>query len=212
MKKFMMAIVAVLFAAPSFAQYSSGGFSLSESSVYYGLRLGMNMATLTGDDAALGVDLGTKVGLNFAPVIGLRVSDTTPIFLESGLYFSGSGAKKDKTSVSLNYLEVPILIKYGIQATDDIAVLPFLGPTFRYGLFGGKTKIPGEGKVDSFGDDKFKRADVGIKLGCGAEYNKLYLEAGYQFGITNIADWQLDDGDDASVHNGAFFINVGVNF
>ena len=29
MKKFLMAIVAVLFAAPSFAQYSSGGFSLS---------------------------------------------------------------------------------------------------------------------------------------------------------------------------------------
>ena len=203
-----MAIVAVLFAAPSFAQYSSGGFSLSESSVYYGLRLGMNMATLTGDD----VDLGTKVGLNFAPVIGLRVSDTTPIFLESGLYFTGCGAKKDKASISLNYLEVPILIKYGIQATDDIAVLPFLGPTFRYGLFGGKWKIPGAGKVDSFGDGKFKRADVGIKLGCGAEYNKLYLEAGYQFGITNIADWQLPSGDDASVHNGAFFINVGVNF
>ena len=203
-----MAIVAVLFAAPSFAQYSSGGFSLSESSVYYGLRLGMNMATLTGDD----VDAGTKVGLNFAPVIGLRVSDTTPIFLESGLYFSGSGAKKDKTSVSLNYLEVPILIKYGIQATDDIAVLPFLGPTFRYGLFGGKWKIPGAGKTDSFGDGKFKRADVGIKLGCGAEYNKLYLEVGYQFGITNIADWQLPSGDAASVHNGAFFINVGVNF
>ena len=206
-----MAIVAVLFAAPSFAQYSSGGFSLSESSVYYGLRLGMNMATLTGDNVG-GVDVGTKVGLNFAPVIGLRVSDTTPIFLESGLYFSGSGAKKDKTSVSLNYLEVPILIKYGIQATDDIAVLPFLGPTFRYGLFGGKIKQPGGVKTDSFGDGHFNRADVGIKLGCGAEYNKLYLEAGYQFGITNIADWQLPSGDDASVHNGAFFINVGVNF
>jgi hypothetical protein len=34
MKKFLVAIVAVLFAAPSFAQYSSGGFSLSESTVY----------------------------------------------------------------------------------------------------------------------------------------------------------------------------------
>lgn len=206
MKKFMMAIVAVLFAAPSFAQYSSGGFSLSESSVYYGLRLGMNMATLTGDDVG-GVDAGTKVGLNFAPVIGLRVSDTTPIFLESGLYFSGSGAKKDKTSVSLNYLEVPILIKYGIQATDDIAVLPFLGPTFRYGLFGGKIKQPGGVKTDSFSDDYFKRADVGIKLGCGAEYNKLYLEVGYQFGVTNFLD-----SDDFTAHNNALFLNVGLNF
>lgn len=201
--------MAVLFSAPSFAQYSSGGFSLSESSVYYGIRLGMNVATLTGDD----IDAGSKVGLNFAPVVGLRLSDSTPIFLESGLYFSGCGAKKNKNSIGLNYLEIPILIKYGVQVSDDIAVLPFVGPTFRYGLFGGKWKTEGVGKVDSFGDGKFKRADVGIKLGCGAEYNKLYLELGMQFGITNIADWQVNDTDDASVHNQVLpFINLGVNF
>lgn len=208
MKKFLVAIMAVLFSAPSFAQYSSGGFSLSESSLYYGIRLGMNIATLTGDAP----DLGSKIGLNLGGTVGLRVSDTTPIFLESGLYFSGSGASKDKNSISLNYLELPILIKYGVQVTDEIAVLPFIGPTFRYGIFGGKWKTSGVGKTDSFGDNKFKRADVGIKLGCGAEYSKLYLEAGYQFGITNIADWSLTNGDDASAHNGALFINLGVNF
>lgn len=208
MKKFLVAIMAVLFSAPSFAQYSSGGFSLSESSLYYGIRLGMNIATLTGDAP----DLGAKIGLNLGGTVGLRVSDTTPIFLESGLYFSGSGASKDKNSISLNYLELPILIKYGVQVTDEIAVLPFIGPTFRYGIFGGKWKTSGAGKTDSFGDNKFKRADVGIKLGCGAEYSKLYLEAGYQFGITNIADWSLTNGDDASAHNGALFINMGVNF
>jgi len=206
MKKILVAIMAVLFAAPSFAQFSSGGFSLNESSVYYGIRLGMNVATLTGDAG----DLGSKIGLNFGATAGLRVSDTAPIFLESGLYYTGCGAKKDKSSVSLNYLELPLLIKYGIQMNDDIALLPFIGPTFRYGLFGGKAKVAGQ-KMDSFGDGKYKRADVGIKLGCGAEYNKLYAELGYQFGITNIADWMIDE-DDASVHNGALFINLGVNF
>ena len=208
MKKFLVAIMAVLFSAPSFAQYSSGGFNLSESSVYYGIRLGINFATLTGDAP----DLGTKTGLNFGGTVGLRLSDTAPVFLESGLYYTGCGASKDKNSISLNYLELPILIKYGVQLNDDIAILPFIGPTFRYGLFGGKWKTSGAGKVDSFGDGKFKRADMGIKLGCGAEYNKLYAELGYQFGITNIADWSLLNGDDASAHNGAFFFNVGVNF
>ena len=208
MKKFLVAIMAVLFSAPSFAQYSSGGFNLSESSLYYGIRLGMNFANLTGDAP----DLGTKVGLNFGGTVGLRLSDTAPVFLESGLYYTGYGASKDKNSISLNYLELPILIKYGVQLNDDIALLPFVGPTFRYGLFGGKWKTSGAGKVDSFGDGKFKRADMGIKLGCGAEYSKLYAELGYQFGITNIADWPLANGDDASAHNGAFFFNVGVNF
>ncbi len=208
MKKFLVAIMAVLFSAPSFAQYSSGGFNLSESSLYYGIRLGMNFANISGDAP----DLGTKVGLNFGGTVGLRLSDTAPVFLESGLYYTGYGASKDKNSISLNYLELPILIKYGVQLNDDIALLPFVGPTFRYGLFGGKWKTSGAGKVDSFGDHKFKRADMGIKLGCGAEYSKLYAELGYQFGITNIADWPLANGDDASAHNGAFFFNVGVNF
>ena len=210
MKKLLVAIVAVLFAAPSFAQFNSGGFSLNESTVYYGMRLGLNVSNLTGDMD----DNGAKAGLNFAGVLGLRISDSTPIFLESGLYFTQRGASKDKnTYVSLNYLEIPLLLKYGIAATDEIAVLPFIGPTFSYGV-GGKMK-GGEGadKESSFGSNKFTRPDVGIKVGCGAEYNKLYLEMGYQFGLTNIADWKIPGkNDDASVHNGAFFVNLGVNF
>ena len=204
MKKFLVAIVAVLFAAPSFAQYSSGGFTLSESTVYYGARVGLNLGWISGD---YNDDMGSKAGMNIGGVLGLRVSDATPVFLESGLYFTMQGAKKDKAETNLNYLEIPLLIKYGIQATDEIAVLPYLGPTFGLGI-GGKTKVPGEGSVGSFSSKgSFNRPDVGIKFGCGAEYNKLYLETGLKFGVTNI----LDDDNDAA-HNGAWYINFGVNF
>ena len=203
MKKFLVAIVAVLFAAPSFAQYSSGGFSLSESTVYYGARVGLNVGWISGD-----VDgYGAKAGMNIGGVLGLRVSDATPVFLESGLYFAMQGAKDGKNEVNLNYLEIPLLIKYGVQVTDDIALLPYLGPTFGLGI-AGKTKYPGEGSVGSFSSDgDFNRPDVGIKFGCGAEYNKLYLETGLKFGVTNI----LDDDNDAA-HNGAWYLNFGVNF
>ena len=46
MKKILLSLFTVLFAAPSFAQYSSGGFSLDQSTIYYGIRLGMNIANL----------------------------------------------------------------------------------------------------------------------------------------------------------------------
>ena len=204
MKKFLVAIVAVLFAAPSFAQYSSGGFSLSESTVYYGARVGLNVGWISGD---YDKSLGAKAGMNIGGVLGLRVSDATPVFLESGLYFTMQGAKKDKAEANLNYLEIPLLIKYGVQVTDDIAVLPYLGPTFGFGI-GGKTKYPGEGSVGSFSSKgDFNRPDVGIKIGCGAEYNKLYLETGLKFGVANI----LDD-DENSARNGAWYLNFGVNF
>lgn len=212
MKKFLVAIMAVLFSAPSFAQYSSGGFSLSESTLYYGIRLGANFSTLTGDYPPV-ADLGTRVGMNLGGVIGIRVSDTTPIFLESGLYYASRGAKKDKFTMTTHNLELPILIKYGIQATDDIAVLPYIGPYFSYGL-GGKYKYEQANAVlkdDTF--DYLNRFDMGFKIGCGAEYNKLYLELGYQFGVMNLAkdDATLNPTDE-STHNGSLYVNFGVNF
>lgn len=220
MKKFLLSIVAVLFAAPSFAQYSSGGFSLNESTVYYGIRLGVNFAGIGGDY----VDLGGKTGMNLGGVVGMRLSDTTPVFLESGLYYTERGAKKDKNKVGLTYFELPVLIKYGIQATDDIAILPYIGPYFSYGI-AGKAKFneanksvlsaaevvanPGILPYSKSSYKRFKHWDMGFKVGCGAEYNKLYLEAGYQFGVANIAKENAAD-DEASGH--AFYINLGVNF
>ena len=215
MKKFLVSIVAALLAVPTFAQFTSGGFTLSESNVYYGVRLGLSMANLGGDD----VDMDSKAGLTLAGVVGLRLSDGVPVFLESGLYYTERGAKKDKQSVGYTNFELPVLIKYGFQATDEIAVLPFLGPVFSY-AFSGKTKQYQQAsdgtielaKVGTFDEKKaihggLKRPNMGIKVGCGAEWNNLYLEAGYQFGLTNIAK-----NDDFTLHSNALFLNVGVNF
>lgn len=204
MKKFIVAIMAVLFAAPSFAQFTSGGFSIDENSVYYGIRLGVNFAGIGGD---FNDNLGTKVGMNLGGVIGLRLSQSTPVFLESGLYYSERGAKDGKDKASLTYLELPVLIKYGIQTGGDFVVLPYIGPYFSYGI-AGKTKIKEAGINDS-SYEFFKHGDMGFKLGCGAEYNNLYAEVGYQFGVANILE---DNEADGEARNHAFYINVGVNF
>ena len=207
MKKFFAVIAAMLLSIPSFAQYSSGGFDLDKENLYYGVRIGMTGATLSGDIEGL----GTKAGLTLAGVIGLHISNSAPVFLESGLYYTERGGKKDKFSVSYNNLEIPVLVKYGVKATDDIAILPFIGPVFSY-AFSGKYKLTEGGTTVEYGafDEKkwsgLKRANMGFKLGCGAEYNKLYLEAGYQFGITDISK-----GDDG-IHSNALFVNFGVNF
>ena len=200
MKKLLISIVAALMAAPSFAQYSSGGFELDKESMYYGARMGLALGSLSGDSDPYD---GTKAGLTLAGVIGLRLSQQAPVFLESGLYYTQRGGKDGSATVDVNCLEVPILVKYGIKATDDIALLPFAGPYFAYGI-GGKMKVNGE-KTSSY--DLLNRRDMGIKLGCGAEYNLLYAEIAYQFGLVNIAD-----NDNLSIHANQVSINFGVNF
>lgn len=205
MKKFFTAIVAMMLAVPSMAQYASGGFELDRSNLYYGARMGLNLASMSGD----GVDTdGMKTGLNLAGVIGMRVSQTSPVFLESGLYYTQRGGKNGDNKMTLKYLEIPVVIKYGVKATDDIALLPFIGPYFSYGI-GGRTKNKVEGvKIDESSFNYVNHGDMGLKLGCGAEYDMLYLEVGYQFGIANIADDDIDD----TVHGNALFINFGINF
>ncbi len=225
MKKVLVAIMAMFCSMSSFAQYSSGGFSLDEENIYWGVRFGMTAASLGGD-----LDVSSKVGMTLAGVVGLRPSDNTPVFIESGLYYTERGGKnggpyngvrnKDGkvgsvSRVGYNILEIPLTIKYGLKVSDEIAVLPFFGPYFSYAI-SGKTKqtIVGIDQSESEGtfDEKnaihggLNRASMGLKLGVGAEYNKIYVEVGYQFGITNIAK-----RDDFSGRSNAFIANIGVN-
>lgn len=199
MKKLLVSIVAALMAAPAFAQYSSGGFELDKENLYYGVRFGGTLASVGGD-----VSVGTKAGLTLAGVIGLRVSHSSPVFLESGLYYTQRGAKEDNITITHDNLEIPILVKYGIKATDEIAVLPFIGPYFAYAV-SSEYKYKGE----TAPKDQFRpnRNNMGFKLGCGVEYNKLYAELGYQFAVTNFVD-----SDDITAHNNALFLNLGLNF
>ena len=200
MKKLLVSLVAVLMAVPTFAQFSSGGFDLSKENLYYGVRFGGTSASVSGD-----VSVGSKIGMTLAGIIGLRLSQSTPVFLESGLYYTQRGANEDDIDITSNNLEIPIVVKYGFQVSDNIALLPFIGPYFAYAVSSDYDyKING---VEYEGAFRPNRNNMGFKFGCGAEYNKLYLELGYQFGVTNFAD-----KDGVTAHNNALFLNFGVNF
>ena len=199
MKKFLFAIVALFTAAPSFAQFSSGGFSLDEEHLYWGMRIGVSFGGIGGDIES---DEG-RTGMTLAGVVGLRVTENAPVFLESGLYYTQRGANKlnlpssiqnpAKAEGHLNYFEVPVLMKYGFSLEDNVAILPFIGPYFSMAVAG---------------DTKYlKRPEMGFKLGSGVEWNNLYAELAYQFGVTNIADV-----NGCSSHGHALNINIGINF
>lgn len=223
MKKILTSVVAMLLAVPTFAQMGSGGFTADADNVYYGLRIGFTAASISGEKVMpvannwgfLDSDLGVKTGLSIGGVVGLRVSNNVPVFLESGLYYSERGGKSDGIKANYINFEIPLLIKYGFNVQDDFSIIPYFGPVFSYAV-SGKTKQPdgstGKEKVGTFDEKKaitggLRRPNFGLKLGCGFEYNMLYAELGYQFGVSNIAKY-----DDMTAHSNAFFANFGLNF
>ena len=189
MKKIFVTLLVVLLTAPTFAQIGGGGFSIEDENLYYGIRFGLTSSSFSGD-----FDSDSKIGMTLAGIIGLRVSESAPLFLESGLYYTERGGKikmpGEDFKTSYNNLEVPLLIKYGIDTNAGVTLLPYVGPTFGYAI---KT-------------EDLNRANMGFKLGCGAEYNQLYLELGRQFGVTNVGK------HDTTIHSNAWYLNIGIHF
>lgn len=185
--------------------------------IYYGLRLGLTVTTVNSDDERL--DGGSaQAGINIGAIIGIQLTQKAPVYFETGIFYTEKGGKgrmdDKKITYDLNYLEFPLLVKYKYEIDENFGVHPFVGGYLACGI-GGKVKDYGgmlseDGYRDtysSFSEDFFRRFDAGLRIGCGGEYQMLYAEISYDFGLTNICH-----SDFESSHNGCFYINIGVNF
>lgn len=224
MKRMMMiTMLAVLTAVPSMAQYVRRPMSRPVTPVrlshyddhyrrhagldgYFGLRVGLGVATVNAEDPYL--DGSTpKSGLNIGFVAGIQVAPVTPLYLETGLSYTEKGGKNGTYSYNMNYLEVPLLMKYQHNFDPLTSIQPFVGAYLAAGISGNFRDKDRHKSYSSFSDDAFKRFDSGLRIGCGLQFDHLYAELGYDIGLANVS---RDDYDTA--HTGCFFANVGVNF
>jgi len=177
---------------------------------YFGLRLGLNASHVNSDSYLLDGS-STKTGMNIGFVAGTQLSPRAPLFLESGLYYTQKGGKSgdgdSKFTYNLNYLEIPLLIKYKHFVGSGTSIQPFAGAYLGIGTDGNIKNYGSRTAFSSFDDGYFNRVDAGLKIGCGVGFNMLYLDASYDIGLANIGQ---DDFDDT--HNGCFTLNIGVNF
>jgi len=177
---------------------------------YVGLRLGFNVAHVSSDSPLLDGS-NPKAGLNIGLVTGMQLTPYTPLFFETGLFYTQRGGKSgsgsDKFTYDLNYLELPLLIKYKHFLGNGMNLQPYAGGYVALGTDGKIKDYQGRQAFSSYEDGYFNRFDGGLKIGCGMGFNMLYVDACYQLGLANIGQ---DDFDDT--HNGCFTINVGVNF
>lgn len=200
MKKFLLTAVLGMFALAGFSQ------------VKWDAKVGMSMTNLTGD-----MDGDMKIGYNVG--VGMDYAFSEDWSLQSGLNFTGKGAKDEGVKVKMNYVELPILAAYKFALGENMKFVVNAGPYLAVGL-GGKMTVDGEdggsvklfSKEDGAEEALMKRFDLGIQYGIGLEVGEHYLvNLTGQNGFIN----PLNDkvwGEELSTKNMAFFISVGYRF
>ncbi len=211
MRRIITVIMVIAFAIPSFAQFetnkSRSRYNRDDTERYYGLRLGMNIASTSSESNTF--DTNPRSGLVIGFAYGMQLSRNYPLWLETSLLYSEKGGKThlndEKVTYRLGYLQLPIVAKYCINLDDDLYLLPFFGGYLSVGVTGKAKNYATRESESVF--DTMKRFDGGLRGGCGLEYKMMYVEAGYDLGLANIAK---DDFD--AVHTRCLFINLGINF
>lgn len=201
----------IAFTIPSFAQFETNRgrsrYNRDDTERYYGLRLGMNVASTSSESNAF--DTNPRTGLVIGFAYGMQLSKHQPLWLEASLLYSEKGGKThqdgDKVTYRLGYLQLPIVAKYGINMDDDLYLQPFFGGYLSVGITG-KMKNYGTRESESVFDN-MKRFDGGLRAGCGLEYKMMYVEVGYDLGLANIAKDEFDN-----TKTRCFFVNLGINF
>ena len=114
-------------------------------SYYFGLRVGLNVSHIANDSPLLDGS-GAKTGLNIGLAAGTQLSYRAPLFIESGLYYSQKGGKSDsgsgKFTYDLNYLEVPLIIKYKHFVGNQTSIQPYAG---------GYLAVATDGQIKNYG-------------------------------------------------------------
>lgn len=209
-KKIAMTIFAVLLTMQATAQiyrhYEPPRYNRTGSEHYFGLRVGLNVASISSGD--VDYDADSYSGLYLGMAYGVQLAQRAPVWLELGLGYSEKGGVSrldgELIKYRMSYLEVPLTVKYDIELSR-LHLQPFLGGYLATGIAGKTKDYRTRDAYSTF--DLFKRFDGGLRLGCGLEFQMIYAEVGFDFGLANVSE---DDFDTA--HNRCFFLRAGVNF
>jgi opacity protein-like surface antigen len=186
MKKLALVILAGISFATAHAQFQ------------FGAKGGFNFSTLNGSDIE-----GAKTLVNFNLGVYAKLPLPGKLSLQPELVYSVQGAKfsNPDESYHLNYLNIPILLRYA--AGSGFAI--YTGPQVGF-LLGAHDKVNGNSYnvKDFFNSGDFAWA---VGLAYRIPQTKLGIDARYNFGIANI-EARDKTGRTGSERNGVFQLGV----
>lgn len=169
----------------------------AQAQIEIGAKGGINITDIVGKD----VDYKSKTGIHVGGFAGIPL--TKQFILQPELVYSSQGAKWSKGEggkTILNYLQIPVLVKY----TTRIGLFAETGPHIGF-LLSAKDKYDGESNDIK---EYLKTTDIGWQFGVGYRITPL-LGANIRYNTSFTSFYEgKDDGDTWKERNSALQIGV----
>ncbi len=187
----------MLAAVPLQAQWEVGGL------------IGLNVASISVPTGTSSEDYSSRLGFGIGAVVDRILTDqiilhVEPMFLQKGATLENSVVK---LKYKVNYLEIPIMVKYAFRINSVLAPYAMAGPSLGF-LTGAKFEDE-EGNSQNEKDNT-SAFDFGVGLGGGVsiphENLTFFAETRYVLGLANTNK----ETDESVVKNRGLQILVGV--
>lgn len=181
MKRLILTVFAAFFAVTTYAQ----GIDL-------GIKAGANFASIT--DAS---GLKNKTGLHAGVFLGLKFNDK--VALQPELLYSQQGAKLDIGKFDLDYINIPVVVKYYLVKGLNVQLGPQFGFVVNDKISDAITEVSDAiTEAESF--DFSGVVGLGLDLPLG-----IRIDARYNIGFTDVVK-------DFGRKNGVFSVALGYSF
>lgn len=195
MKKLLWVMVLLLAVAPAFAVTPVKG----------GIKAGLSMATVTGDDIE---GVSSKMGLAAGAFVNIGIGT---LAVQPELLYVQKGAQDENNSDykwKIDYLEIPVLLK-ATFGTGSAKPNLFIGPAL--GILMSSKFTDGTNEMDA--KDGTSGMDLGLAIGGGVDVSKLTFDIRYELGLSNINKAPEGyTGEMPTTNNSTLMLMVGYSF
>lgn len=210
MKKIFATLLAasmMLVGAQAYAQIAVGAGYVNSTQT---TKAGDNKSSADANGFYVGgsYNLSIAGGLGLAP--GLYYEFLSSSTDEAGV----AGIATVKGTTTEHYVNVPVMLTYGLELMPDCTLFAYAGPTISYGV-ASSTKVDastvvgsGSKTTSNYGDNSsYKPFDVMLGGGVGFNINSFQVKVGYNQGMLN-----RYDSDNVTLHRGEVHLGVAYMF
>ncbi len=159
---------------------------ISCSAQRIGLQGGLNFTNVTSDTD---VDLSSSNGLHIG--LAADIPLVWPYEIGTGVFYTRRGYKSEEQgregTVSIDYIDIPVNLRFRLQLADLIGAFVSVGPYFSYGV---NSKVFDSNGVLTNGysrdDIDLNRIDSGMNVGAGVDLTNVRVSAAYGLSFTDL--------------------------